>query len=309
MSHQKTALTETLKIDTLYSVHYFEYMSNFFFHGDSHNFWEVLYVDHGEAEVIADNQCLVLKKGELLFLRTSVSHSLKLKGKISPTLIVIFFECHSSSMNFFHNQIFSIANRENVLMANIISETRELFSSPVEVPYLSEVSPKQNVQNDTVQMIKVNLELLLLHMLQRLKSNLSCPSLTHSFRQTNSDMLYNRILKCLESHLTERLTIDQICRETLIGRSQLQKLFHKKTNCGIIDYFAHMKIVAAKQLIRDSRLNFTQISDYLGYSSVQYFSRQFKKVAGMTPSEYSSSVKLLSSNIRSLSSDKQPFLL
>ena len=55
-----------------------------------------------------------------------------------------------------------------------------------------------------------------------------------------------------------------------------------------------MKIDAARQLIRSRRLNFSQIADALGYTSVHYFSRQFKKVTGMSPSEYSASIKLLS---------------
>ena len=55
-----------------------------------------------------------------------------------------------------------------------------------------------------------------------------------------------------------------------------------------------MKIEYAKQLIRENQMNFTQISDFLGYSSIHYFSRQFKKISGMTPSEYASSIKALS---------------
>ena len=73
--------------------------------------------------------------------------------------------------------------------------------------------------------------------------------------------------------------------DNLIGRSQLQKLFQKKTSLGIIEYFSHMKINAAKEMIRTGRMNFTQISETLGYTSIHYFSRQFKKVTGMTPSE------------------------
>ena len=41
-------------------------------------------------------------------------------------------------------------------------------------------------------------------------------------------------------------------------------------------------------------MNFTQIADSLGYASIHYFSRQFKKITGMTPSEYSSSIQMLS---------------
>lgn len=46
-------------------------------------------------------------------------------------------------------------------------------------------------------------------------------------------------------------------------------------------------------MIRTNRMNFTQISEHLGYTSIHYFSRQFKKVTGMTPSEYASSIKAM----------------
>ena len=47
-------------------------------------------------------------------------------------------------------------------------------------------------------------------------------------------------------------------------------------------------------MIREDQYNFTQIADAIGFSSVHYFSRQFKKITGMTPSEYASSIKALS---------------
>ena len=47
-------------------------------------------------------------------------------------------------------------------------------------------------------------------------------------------------------------------------------------------------------MIRDEQMNFTQIAEALGYSSIHYFSRQFKKLAGMTPSEYASSIRAIS---------------
>ena len=55
-----------------------------------------------------------------------------------------------------------------------------------------------------------------------------------------------------------------------------------------------MKISAARQMIREGRLNFTQIAAKLGFQSVHYFSRRFKLVTGMSPSEYAASVKMLS---------------
>lgn len=107
----------------------------------------------------------------------------------------------------------------------------------------------------------------------------------------NGSDIYNKIIFYLEEHIREFVTIEDICHDNLIGRSQLQKLFREQHQCGIIEFFTEMKVEFAKQLIRENQLNFTQISDFLGYSSIHYFSRQFKKVTGMTPSEYSTSIK------------------
>lgn len=51
MSYQFTELKEELIIKKIVSLHYFEYMSDFTFPGESHNFWEFLYVDKGELQV------------------------------------------------------------------------------------------------------------------------------------------------------------------------------------------------------------------------------------------------------------------
>ena len=61
----------------------------------------------------------------------------------------------------------------------------------------------------------------------------------------------------------------------------------------MLDHFSRMKMDAARRLIREGQLNITEISSRLGFSSVHYFSRRFKKLTGMTPTEYARSVKML----------------
>ena len=64
-----------------------------------------------------------------------------------------------------------------------------------------------------------------------------------------------------------------------------------------MDYFNYMKIERAKKIIRNGNMNFTEISYFLSYSSLQYFSKQFRKITGMAPMEYCSSVKGLSKTV------------
>ena len=103
-----------------------------------------------------------------------------------------------------------------------------------------------------------------------------------------------RILRYLQERVGERLTVERIARDNLMGVSQLEKLLGKSWGCGAIELFSRIKIDAAKQLIRDGQLNMTQIAERLGYSSLYYFSRQFKKAAAMSPSEYAASIRILS---------------
>ena len=49
MAYIGTKLTNSITIEKIYSIHYFEYMSNFSFEGEVHNFWEFVCVDKGEV--------------------------------------------------------------------------------------------------------------------------------------------------------------------------------------------------------------------------------------------------------------------
>ena len=57
------------------------------------------------------------------------------------------------------------------------------------------------------------------------------------------------------------------------------------------NYFLALKITEAKRLIRESSLNFTQISESLGFSTIHYFSRLFKEKTGMTPTDYAEMIQ------------------
>jgi YesN/AraC family two-component response regulator len=72
----------------------------------------------------------------------------------------------------------------------------------------------------------------------------------------------------------------------LAGVAYLSMLFKAKFDCGVLEYWNRLKIDKAKEHIRQNSNNLTEISEMLGYNSLHYFSRQFKKTTGMTPSEY-----------------------
>lgn len=296
MGFESIPLIDELQIDQIYTIHYFEYRSDFHFDGERHDFWEFQCVDKGMAEVITDNGTYTLQPGQVIFHKPNEFHTLSASQSTAPNIVVVSFECKSPCMKYLENQLLQLSEAEQNLIGLLIVEARRCILSPLDDPYLQKMQKKNDCLFGSQQLIRLYLEQLLIYMLRRLKfSSLTIPApaagIISPDRKPDS---YDKILLYMKEHVREMVTIKDICRANLIGRSQLQNLFHKYHQCGVMDFFSQLKIELAKQLIRENQMNFTQISDFLGYSSIHYFSRQFKKRSGMTPSEYASSIKALS---------------
>lgn len=296
MAYKSVVLEDSITINRVISVHYFQYMSDFSFPGESHDFWELVCVDRGEIDALAGERRLTLKKGNILFHKPNEFHNVLTNGKVSPSLVVIGFVCHSPAIKSFEDQLMSVQDTEKELLAQIIVEARNTFRGRLDDPYQEElIFNSEPLTFGSAQLISHYLEQLIIHLYRRYFSY-SLPVRSSRFlaEASSGNDTYNRIVRYTEEHLGERMTIDRICRDNLVGRSQLQKLFRDTKGCGVIEFFSMMKIDTAKQMIRDNQLNFTQIADRLGYSSIHYFSRQFKQITTMTPSEYATSIRLLS---------------
>lgn len=296
MAYKSVVLEDSVTINRIISVHYFQYMSDFSFPGESHDFWELVCVDRGEIDALAGDRRLTLKKGNILFHKPNEFHNVLTNGKVSPSLVVIGFECHSPAIKSFEDQLMSVQDTEKELLAQIIVEARNTFSGRLDDPYQEElIFNSEPLTFGSAQLISHYLEQLMIHLYRRYFSY-SLPVRSSRFlaEASSGNDTYNRIVRYMEEHLGERMTIDRICRDNLVGRSQLQKLFRDTKGCGVIEFFSMMKIDTTKQMIRDNQLNFTQIADRLGYNSIHYFSRQFKQITTMTPSEYATSIRLLS---------------
>lgn len=296
MAYKSVVLEDSITINRVISVHYFQYMSDFSFPGESHDFWELVCVDRGEIDALAGERRLTLKKGNILFHKPNEFHNVLTNGKVSPSLVVIGFVCHSPAIKSFEDQLMSVQDTEKELLAQIIVEARNTFRGRLDDPYQEKlIFNSEPLTFGSAQLISHYLEQLIIHLYRRYFSY-SLPVRSSRFlaEASSGNDTYNRIVRYMEEHLGERMTIDRICRDNLVGRSQLQKLFRDTKGCGVIEFFSMMKIDTAKQMIRDNQLNFTQIADRLGYSSIHYFSRQFKQITTMTPSEYATSIRLLS---------------
>lgn len=290
--YEGVRLCDVISIEEIVSVHYFQYKSNFAFPGESHDFWELICVDYGEIRVVAGEREIPLRQGELYFHRPGEFHNVLTDGRISPSLVVIGFFCRSSSMERFSGKLLSVDEREKELLGRIVREASSVFSGRMDDPYQKKLRFSRKAPFGGAQLIRQYLSELLISLYRRSFSRV--PAERGRGERGERGERYRRIVRYMESHIREKLTISRICRDNLIGSSQLQKIFRRNAGIGAIELFSRMKIEEAKRMIREGGCNMTEISDRLGYSSVHYFSRQFKKLAAMSPTAYESSIRSLS---------------
>lgn len=291
MEYIRTILKKEIEVEYLVTVHYFEYGKNFNFKPERHNFWELVYVDKGEATVESGDVRYALRQGEIFFHKPNVPHAAFANGVVAPNMVIISFGCSSKAMDWFAGKRLSINEREKELLSKIIREARHAFSSPLDDPYSNGLVASENSLLGGEQMIGLLLESMLISLLRREQGQDESPKILSSMKVRANNDLVNRVMQYMQENVCNNLTFEQVCRFSAQSATNLKTIFKSVTGYGVMSYYRLMKIDTAKQLMREGNYNITQIADYLGYASVHYFSRHFKQVTGMTPSEYTMSIQ------------------
>ncbi|WP_308636007.1 helix-turn-helix domain-containing protein [Paenibacillus silvisoli] len=286
-AYHRTRLEQTIVIDQIITMFYFEFGKNYEFTGERHNFWEFLYVDRGEIEVMADDTRHVLKQGMMIFHKPNEYHRFYAVGGKAPNLIVMTFECGSEAIGHFRDLVLALDDEERNMLAGIVKEGMNAFEFPFQHP----LKRREDASVGSEQLIKCYLEAFLLRLLRRQTMQSKAVQLSSAAKERTNDELAHHIAKYLDDRLDEAVSLDDISRTFMIGKTKLKELFKRTTGYSVMAYAANARVEKAKLMIRENTDNMTEIAEKLGFSSIHSFSKAFKKHAGMTPTEYARTVK------------------
>ena len=88
------------------------------------------------------------------------------------------------------------------------------------------------------------------------------------------------------NYANSELSLQSIADELQISLSYLSKLFKQEVGMSFIDYLIKVRITKAIKLMNDPQMKIYEVADEVGYSSQHYFCAAFKKLLGVSPSEY-----------------------
>lgn len=94
------------------------------------------------------------------------------------------------------------------------------------------------------------------------------------------------VLNYIEKNFNKGITLEEVAEYVHLSPYYLSKLFKKELEINFVNYVTQRRMEKAKELLRDTDKPVLNIALELSYNEPNYFSKVFKKVVGMTPTEY-----------------------
>lgn len=276
-----------VKITHLVNLHYFEFANNYHTREDSHAFYELVYVDSGWLNIASEYYDGRLNQRQMILHLPDEPHALSCDKNVAPEVIIIEFIGECKELAPFAKKPFTLNTALQKLLAEIIREGFAAFAPPYDVPNMPELKRRPTKPYGAEQLIRNLLEEF---WIRAVRSSDSRQIQTDSTKFADSEFVA-RIEQYIQENLSTHITIGELCLLFNTNKTTLHRAFRAATGATVVQRINRMRIHAAKTLIREQNLNFTQISEKVGFSSVHYFTRVFAQYEKITPSEYSKTIR------------------
>lgn len=240
---------------------------------ESYPFWQLFYVSRGEVWVRRDGKEERVSEGQVIFRAPEKKSTMVYPSDGVLYMGIIDFFCQSAETSFFEDKVITLTPKEKGIISAIIKEASAL---------------KNDNASLLPELISSELEAFLVRLYGRLNNLLPLPEDSEKINSKNQvSETVVKINSILEEHRFSTISVEEIASILSETPNVIMKRYKKEMNESIMEHFLNLKLQTAIQLINTSNMNFTEISELLSFSSVNYFSKFFKKRMGMTPTEYS----------------------
>ncbi|OZB98841.1 AraC family transcriptional regulator [Paenibacillus sp. XY044] len=99
-----------------------------------------------------------------------------------------------------------------------------------------------------------------------------------------------KVIHYMHQHVKGKITLGELAETVQLSPAYLSRTFKENTGYSVIGFFNKLKIDKAKELLLEGDLKVKEVAGELGFSDEFYFSRMFKKIEGVSPSEFYSKI-------------------
>ena len=247
------------------------YDDNYYYRGESHDFWEILCVLDGTVSIAVESEVYELRKNQMIFFRPLEFHNMCSLNHTNPDILILSFRL--SGPFELERQIVGIDDETVQELIGLLSFAKEVFQ--FDDIYVESVASGKKTE---AQIFADRLEILLLSVIER-----GSAEAEHVITACTAN--YAKIVQILKNNTDKCLTIGEIAELADMSRSNVKKTFSMFANQGVINYFNQLKMTEAKKLLRQG-YTVGEAGRKLGYAEQNYFSVVFKKYTGYSPRKW-----------------------
>ena len=261
-----------IRLTSVFTIFEAIYQEDYYFGGETHDFWEFVSVLDGVLGVTAGEDVFLLERGQAVLHKPMEFHRLWAERKTRPHIAVISFA--ADVMPDMKERRFALKEEELDTLSKLMQARDDIFE--VEQGLLIH-KIKAGAEIEAHRYV-AQFEMLLLKALQENTSTV-LPYVSSGAEN------YRKIVQVLEEHLEERLTLGKVAELCQMSEAAVKKTFSRYAGIGLMTYFNQIKIRRAIRLLEEGK-SVSQTAQMLGFADQNYFSTVFKRVTGSAPTKY-----------------------
>ncbi len=269
---------EQIKIEKFFSIFEEHFENGYDFPGETHNFWECVYVQEGSLCVSGDERIYNLVKGEIIFHKPLELHKFYISNKAGATLLIFSFSMEGRCSDYLKNKVFRLSEDQEQIMDSLLRYVRrkwqELACAENVLPYDRYLMPFQTIPTYS--------QMLTTYLYQLILSLIDDGSLSKVSTAWDA-LVFGNAVNCMNSQIGSQPSVKEIAAFCSVSEASLKRIFNKYAGISVHKYFLKLKVKTATELLGNG-LSVTETAERLGFDSQAYFSAVFKRETGVSPS-------------------------
>ena len=234
---------------------------------------EMIFVCEGNGHVVIGENRYPIKKGMLFYIPPGVQLTIEPRAQNPERYMTVHFSGSRMVLN---------SDGQWKFRENIQTLHQPLAQKITDYTPLEELFEKLlDIWNDKGPGYEFVAGTLLRQLLILISQNNKKLSKNHAV-----SLKIDRVIEYMRQNINRKITLEELSRTAELSAFYLSRTFKDATGYPIITYFNKMKIDKAKELLIEGNKKVKEVAYELGYTNEFYFSRIFKRIEGLSPSEF-----------------------
>ncbi len=250
-------------IEDICSAYHFFWDESYAFQGESHNFWEIVFVSDGAVDVSEDGAVYTLKKNDMILHAPMEFHSIRSRRRHSPEVRVLSFRSVGELPKKLRDGVFSLNEEQAERYLSVFAQISRFYHTEDAEASLGQESADR---------------------LQAFLAHLGASDTAQKLNLSPAAAQYRKLVTDMTDRICDNLSLSELAVANNVSISYIKLLFYQYAGISPKAYYTHLRVRHACKLLGEG-MSAGEVSEEMHFSSPNYFCVFIKKNTGSLPSD------------------------